>query len=149
MINEEIARHAIVASSSGEAGTQLTFTKQDPPVWLLTFWKEIDDKTWGVGFECFSEDAVCNLGVADWHGRESIRNNLRAFVDSGFTARHDVLEYWDSPYLKIFRGRVRMMPDDNSQPVVTPTMTHFFYMDEADPTKVKRWHGAVGPASFG
>ena len=35
-------------------------------------WKEIDDKTFGKGFDCFTEDAVCNLGVADWHGREAI-----------------------------------------------------------------------------
>ena len=44
-------------------------------------WKEIDDKTFGKGFDCFTEDAVCNLGVADWHGRESIRDNLRQFID--------------------------------------------------------------------
>ncbi len=24
----------------------------------------------GKGFDCFAEDAVSNLGVADWHGRE-------------------------------------------------------------------------------
>ena len=45
------------------------FTKTEPPEWLLAFWKEIDDKTFGKGFDCFAEDAVCNLGVADWHGR--------------------------------------------------------------------------------
>jgi hypothetical protein len=28
-----------------------TFTKTAPPTWLLAFWKEIDDKTWGKGFE--------------------------------------------------------------------------------------------------
>jgi hypothetical protein len=28
-------------------------------------------------------------------------------------------------------------------------MTHFFYMDEKDNTKVRRWVGAVGPVSFG
>jgi hypothetical protein len=28
-------------------------------------WKQIDDKTFGKGFDCFTEDAVCNLGVAD------------------------------------------------------------------------------------
>jgi len=27
-------------------------------------------------------------------------------------------------------------------------MTHFFYMDEKDPTKVSRWFGAVGPIQF-
>ncbi len=58
--------------------TTKTFTKTDPPEWLLAMWKEIDDKTFGKGFDCFAEDAVCNLGVADWHGREAIRNNLRA-----------------------------------------------------------------------
>ena len=128
--------------------TQITFTKTEPPAWLMTFWREIDNKTWGAGFDCFAEDAVCNLGVADWHGRESIRENLRKFIDTGITAHHDVLEYWDSPHLKVFRGKVTMTPD-NGGPVVHPTMTHFFYMDEKDPTKVKHWHGAVGPVSFG
>ncbi len=84
-----------------------TFERTSAPQWPLALWKEIDDKSLGVGFDCFAEDAVCNLGVADWHGRETIRDKLRAFIDMGFTALH-------------------------------PTMTHFFYMDEADPTKVKQ-----------
>ncbi|WP_010164868.1 nuclear transport factor 2 family protein [Sphingomonas sp. PAMC 26617] len=127
---------------------QVTFTKTQAPAWLIGFWREIDDKTWGKGFDCFAEDAVCNLGVADWHGREAIRENLRKFIDSGFTAHHEVLEYWDSPHLKVFRGKVTMTPD-NGGPVVHPTMTHFFYMDERSQSKVKHWFGAVGPVSFG
>jgi hypothetical protein len=62
--------------------TMRTMTKTEPPQWLLAFWKEIDDKTFGKGFDCFTEDATCNLGVADWHGREQIRENLRAFIDT-------------------------------------------------------------------
>jgi hypothetical protein len=72
-----------------------TFESTDAPDWLLAMWKEIDDKTFGAGFDCFAEDAVCNLGVADWHGREAIRANLKAFIDTGFTALHEVKEYWD------------------------------------------------------
>jgi hypothetical protein len=101
------------------------FTKTIPPDWLLAFWKEIDDKTFGKGFDCFAKDAICNLGVADWHGRDAIRENLRAFIDTGFTAHHDVVEYWDGGALKVFRGVVTMTPDDKSKPVVRPTMTHF------------------------
>jgi hypothetical protein len=126
----------------------MTFTKKPAPDWLLAFWKEIDDKTFGKGFDCFAEDATCNLGVADWHGRETIRENLRAFIDTGFTALHDVTEYWDGGALKIFRGTVRMTPDNPARPPVTPVMTHFFYMDEADPTKVRHWYGSVGPIQF-
>ncbi len=44
-------------------------------------------KTFGKGFDCFADNAVCNLGVADRHGREAIRESLRAFIDTGFTAR--------------------------------------------------------------
>jgi hypothetical protein len=112
-------------------------------------WKEINDKTFGKGFDCFTEDAVCNLGVADWKGREAIRANLKAFIDTGFTARHHVTEYWDGGALKVFRGVVDMTPDDRSGPTVHPTMTHFFYMDEKDDTKVRHWVGAVGPVAFG
>jgi hypothetical protein len=43
----------------------VTFTKTQTPEWLLTFWKEIDDKTWGKGFDCFAENAAANLGVSD------------------------------------------------------------------------------------
>jgi hypothetical protein len=66
--------------------TTMIFTRKDPPQWLLDFWKEIDDKTFGKGFDRLAHDAVCNLGVADWHGREAIRGNLRQFIDRGFTA---------------------------------------------------------------
>ena len=127
---------------------QLTFTKTAPPEWLLDFWKEIDDKTFGRGFDCFADDAQCRLGVAEWNGREAIRENLRQFIDTGFTAHHDVLEYWDGGLLKVFRGNVRMTFDDTSMPNVRPVMTHFFYMDEKDPSKVSQWFGSVGPTGF-
>jgi hypothetical protein len=128
--------------------TTLTFTKTAPPEWLLAMWKEVDDKTFGAGFDCFSNNATCNLGVADWHGREAIRENLRAFIDRGFTAHHDVTEYWDGGSLKIFRGIVTMKFDDPTKKTVKPVMTHFFYMDANDPTKVSRWVGSVGPTEF-
>ena len=128
--------------------TTLTITKTKPPEWLLAFWKEIDDKTFGKGFDCFVEDATCHLGVAGWNGREAIRENLRAFIDTGFTALHDVVEYWDGGSIKIFRGIVTMKPDDSSKPTVKPVMTHFFYMDEADSSKVRSWIGSVGPVAF-
>jgi hypothetical protein len=128
--------------------TTLTITRTAPPEWLLTFWKEIDEKTFGKGFDCFVEAATCRLGVAEWNGRETIRENLRAFIDTGFTAHHDVVEYWDGGSIKIFRGIVTMKPDDNTKPVVKPVMTHFFYMDEADPSRVRSWIGSVGPVQF-
>ena len=106
----------------------ITFTKTAAPAWLLAMWKGIDDKTFAKGFDCFAENAVCNLSVADWHGREALRDNLRQFIDKGFTAHHDVVEYWDSPLLKVFHGKVGMKFDDPSLKPVRPTMTHFFYM---------------------
>jgi hypothetical protein len=78
--------------TQNQKSTILTFTKTEPPEWLLAFWKEIDDKTFGKGFDCFVEDATCRLGVAEWNGREVIRKNLRAFIDTGFTALHHVTE---------------------------------------------------------
>ncbi len=122
--------------------------KTAPPAWLLAFWKEIDDKTFGEGFSCFAEDATCRLGVAEWNGREQIRENLRAFIDTGFTAHHDIVEYWDGGLLKVFRGIVTMTPEDPSEPVLKPVMTHFFYMDEANPAQVRSWIGSVGPVQF-
>jgi hypothetical protein len=140
---------AITRRTQEKEMSTVSFTKTQPPEWLLAFWKEIDDKTFGKGFDCFAVDAVGNLGVADWHGREAIRENLRKFIDTGFTAHHDILEYWDGGSLKLFRGIVTMTPDDKTKPTVRPTMAHFFYMDPKDPAKVIRWQGAVGPVSFG
>ena len=94
------------------------------------------------------EDATCHLGIAEWTGREVIRESLRAFIDTGFTALHNVTEYWDGGSIKVFRGVVTMTPDDRSKKVVKPVMTHFFYMDEANPSKVRSWIGSVGPVAF-
>ena len=69
-------------------------------------------------------------------------------IDTGFTALHDVEEYWDGGALKVFRGTVTMTPDGGGS-AVHPTMTHFFYMDEREPEKVAHWYGAVGPVAFG
>ena len=69
-------------------------------------------------------------------------------VDKGFTAHHDVAEYWDGGSLKVFRGFVTMKPNDPSQKTVKPAMTHFFYMDSMDPGKVAHWFGSVGPVAF-
>src|ERR1700728_2840009 len=93
---------------------QATFTKKEPPQWLLAMSKEIDDKTFRKGFDCCTDETVCNLGVADWKGREAIRANLKAFVDTGFTALHHVTEFWDGGSLKVFRGVVDMTPDNGS-----------------------------------
>ena len=134
--------------TQNQENTTLTFTKTAPPQWLLAFWKEIDDKTFGQGFDCFVEDATCRVGVAEWNGREVIRKNLRAFIDTGFTALHEVTEYWDGGAIKVFRGIVTMTPDDRSKEIVNPVMTHFFYMDEANPSKVRSWIGSVGPVAF-
>jgi hypothetical protein len=41
-----------------------------------------------------------------------------------------------------------MTPDDRSKGVVRPVMTHFFYMDGANPSKVRSWIGSVGPVAF-
>ena len=129
-------------------GTKLTLTRMDTPAWLLAMWKEIDDKTFGAGFDCFATDAICNLGVADWHGRENIRANLRAFIDKGMTTHHDVVEYWDAGPFKVFHGVVTMKFDNPAIKTTRPTMTHFFYMDQVDPTKVALWKGSVGPTEF-
>ena len=60
--------------------TSRTFTKTPAPDWLLAFWREIDDKTWGKGFDCFKEDAVANLGVSDWHWRAWMRGIHRRWL---------------------------------------------------------------------
>jgi spermidine/putrescine-binding protein len=50
------------AAAAQGTGNTVTFTKTATPRWLLAFWKEIDDKTWGKGFDCFAEDAFLLYG---------------------------------------------------------------------------------------
>ena len=127
----------------------LTFTKTAPPDWLLTLWQDIDGKTFGAGFDCLAENVQCDLGVAHWHGREEVRAQLRAATEKNqLTQRHRIAEYWDSPALKVAIGEVDVCFGGPNPGAVQPMMIHFFYMDEADPTRVTRWLGAVGPASF-
>ena len=57
-------------------------------------------------------------------------------------------EYWDGGLIKVFRGIVTMTPDDRSKGTVRPVMTHFLYMDETNPCKVRSWIGSVGPVAF-
>jgi hypothetical protein len=45
-------------------------------------------------------------------------------------------------------GIVTMTPDDKSKSPVKPVMTHFFYKDQANPAKVRRWVASVGPVAF-
>ena len=40
----------------------------------------------GKGFDCFKEDAIANLGVSDWHGREAIRKNAPRGADRALLA---------------------------------------------------------------
>jgi hypothetical protein len=54
---------------------------------------------------------------------------------------------WDAGFLKVFHGVVNMTPDDRSGATVHPTMSHFFYMDEKDNTKVRRWAELLAPLS--
>ena len=104
-----------------------------------------DDEPFAVRFQRLA--SIMEAQFAEGARLETaIRENLRAFIDTGFTAHHDVTEFWDSPGLKVFRGVVTMRPDDPTQPTVRPVMTHFFYTDETG--KVTRWIGVVGPVAF-
>jgi hypothetical protein len=67
--------------------------------------------------------------------RQSVRSNIRRTSTISLS-------------LPGMREAHSMTPDDKSRPVVKPVMTHFFYMDEDDPTKVRSWFGAVGPIQF-
>ena len=101
--------------------TSLTFTRTEPPQWLLAFWADIDNKTFGRGFDCFVEDATCNLGVADWHGREG---DPRTTCAPSSTPGSRRCMTWSTigtaGPLKVFRGIVTMTPDDPGRPVVRP-----------------------------
>ena len=83
-----------------------------------------------------------------WSAARQIPHRPSAINVRVAIASNDVVEYLDGGALKVFRGAVTMTPDDKSRPVVRPVMTHFFCMDEKDPSKVCRWFGSVGPIEF-
>jgi hypothetical protein len=61
---------------------------------------------------------------------------------------HDVVKYWDGGSIKVFRGIVSMAFDDSDLKTARPAMTHFFCMDDADPSKARSWIGSVGSTGF-
>ena len=63
-------------------------------------------------------------------------------IDDDPSMKHMLLNYLEQHDMRVSFASQR-------QEVVRPTMTHFFYMDERNPEKVKHWYGAVGPVSFG
>jgi hypothetical protein len=66
---------------------------------------------------------------------EQIRENLRAFIDTGFSARHDVVACRDGGSLKLFRGMVTMTTDDENISLVKPVMTHLSTWMSETPAK--------------
>ena len=126
----------------------ITFTKTAAPEWLLAMWKEIDDKTFGKGFDCFAEDAVCNLGVADWHGREAIRENLQRLSTRDLRLITTWSSTWDSPALKVFHGKVGMKFDDPGIKHVRPTMSHFSTWTRKIPPRSAAGSARLVPQGF-
>jgi len=121
----------------------LTFENRPTPEWVLAFFRELDAKTYGAGFDILTTDAEAQLGVHRWSGREAIRESLRASnesVDSG----HQVHEFWDGGSVKILRGEIAYTVRATGR-CTTSVISHFLYMDEDDPTQVRRWIGAFGP----
>jgi NAD(P)-dependent dehydrogenase (short-subunit alcohol dehydrogenase family) len=91
---------------------------------------------------------------ADWTRPADVDALFRA-IDEKFgridvlVSNHSIVKSIPLDEVDDATGVVDMTPDDRSGPTVHPTMTHFFYMDEKDQTKVRWWVGAVGPTSFG
>src|SRR3569833_788005 len=81
------------------AATSVTFKKTAPPHWLLAFWREIEDKTWGEGFTYFTENAVANHSVGKRHKQEAKREKQHSLVDIGFSAHDEVVEFWDGGWV--------------------------------------------------
>ena len=69
-------------------------------------------------------------------------------VVHGATFKARILRLSALPELLIVAQMLFLQFDDPKNAPVRPTMAHFFYMDPADPTKVIKWIGAVGPTGF-
>ena len=62
-----------------------------------------------------------------------------------FPIRLTISTRWSDPSQ---RSQHAGHPFVSSKKTVKPVMTHFFYMDEANPSKVRSWIGSVGPVAF-
>ena len=120
--------------------------KKTPPEWLLAFFEQTDDKSFGSAFNVLADDIAFTFGVAEWHGREEVIDNLKKF-DRDMDTKHTVTEYWDGGMVKMLHGVVEMTAHKDKK-TTKPRMAHFIYMDADDPSIVKRWVGAVGPVGL-
>ena len=120
--------------------------KKTPPEWLLAFFEQIDDKSFGSAFNVLAEDVAVSFGVNEWHGRDAVIENLKKF-DGDMDTKHSIAEYWDGGAEKMLRGVVEMTTHEDKK-TVKPQMAHFFYMDPDNSTMIKRWIGTVGPAGL-
>ena len=118
------------------------FEKKSPPNWVVAFFKQIDDKSFGSAFDVLADDIDVNFGVFEWHGRKEVVENLAKF-DGEMETKHILTEYWDGGAIKILNGVVEMTSHKDKS-TVKPCMAHFFYMED-DLSTIKRWVGAVGP----
>jgi len=92
-------------STQGDTDAVRNVHETAAPQWLLAFWREIDDKTWGKGFDCFAPNATATwvsvIGTDRRHSGKSA-----GFCRQGFTAHHDVVESWTVARSRCFRGFV-------------------------------------------
>ncbi|GJG89366.1 hypothetical protein tb265_45470 [Gemmatimonadetes bacterium T265] len=57
------------------------------PDWVTAFFRELDGRMYGTGFDILADDVDVQLGVHRWRGREATREGLRA-PDTGADTRH-------------------------------------------------------------
>lgn len=130
-------------NTQSRGSTNQPIVSSAAPAWLLAVFNEIDTKGTGDAFDVLSDDVQMEFGTGRWRGREVIRTKLREF-DEHMDTRHIIHTFWDCGAVKMFYGEITTT-DHGSGKIATAAVCHFFYMDEQDPGKVRRWIGAAGP----
>jgi hypothetical protein len=122
-----------------------TATAATPPEWLLQIMREIDTLTFGDGFAHMTDDTEMYFGTAHVVGVEAIK----AFfvkIDEPLHITHDVLEFWTADGGVCFlRGEATMAKKTEPDNVVRAPFMHIFYLDDAEPMRIKTLRITAGP----
>lgn len=122
-----------------------TATPAACPEWVLQIMREIDTLTFGDGFAHMTSDTEMYFGTARVVGVEAIKTFF-VEIDEPLDITHDVLEFWTAvDGVCLLRGEATMAKKTEPDKIVRAPFMHIFYLDDAEPTRIKTLRITAGP----
>ena len=115
------------------------------PQWLLQIMREIDTLSFGEGFAHLTEDTDMYFGTEHVHGAEAIKKFF-VKIDEPLNITHEVLEFWTAEEGVCFlHGEATMARKAQPATVVRAPFMHIYYLDTAEPVRIKTLRITAGP----